>query len=140
MAEWQTDLAEFYQSLADKTTQRAQQLDQEKLAVQNFYANVVTPAFAELKTGFEQQGRRVEIKQGSESASIALYRGDTLEYDMDIRTKDNHVYPVVPLNISKGHSIGESISFKKDFKLMSKDDLIQGFLTVYKNFLSHHAG
>jgi hypothetical protein len=140
MTDWKTDLGNFYQDLENKAAQTAQRKEQEKLAVINFFLNVVTPAFEELKRGFEQLGRRVETTVGSDTASIALYNGDALEYDMDLRTSGNHVYPVVPVNIIKGQAIGESIRFKKDFKEMTKDDLVQSFLNVYKNFISHHSG
>jgi hypothetical protein len=140
MTDWKTDLDEFYQSLENKATQTAQHQDQEKLAVHNFFSDIVAPAFDELKIGFEQLGRRVKTTIGPDSASIALYKGEGLEYDMDLRTTGNHVYPVIPINIIKGQSIGESIRFKKDFKEITKDDLIQSFLNVYKNFMSHHSG
>ncbi|HYG82510.1 MAG TPA: hypothetical protein VD861_19090 [Pyrinomonadaceae bacterium] len=140
MTDWTTELGEFYQSIENKTTQTAQREEQERLDVLSFFSNIVTPAFDELKRGFEQLGRRVETTIGTDSASIALYKGDALEYDLDLRTSQNRVIPVIPLNIIQGKSTGESVRFKKDFKKMTKEDLIQSFLNVYKNFISRHSG
>lgn len=139
MDDWKTEVSEFYKGLENKATRAAEQQNQELAAVHNFFSNIVAPAFAELKTGFEQLGRKVETSVASDSASISIFKEEKLEYELKIRTNGNRVYPVLPINVINAQSISTPGGFKKDFREMTKGYLVQSFLTAYKQFLSHHS-
>ena len=151
MSDWKKQLDSIFQK-KDKQAER----DKESFAMQerayaetwDFIEKIVQPAFEELKSIFEERGRKVEVNCRNAYAvgmkiSSADFHHVELDYHLDFGKfpQGRSSHPIVRSNGRDMQviSLVEPIKIKKQFtslKDISKDDIIQSVVDHYEKTVS----
>jgi hypothetical protein len=109
VADWQGELASFFQDKEQKKIETDQELHETCVKVVDFYRDVVVPAFEDVKSELEKYGRDIRISSGSDSASISVSHCGEVEfqYTLKVRVSPNGAIPY-PETHFRNHSDGKS--------------------------------
>lgn len=143
MADWQGELASFFQDKEQKQIETDLKLSEARVKVADFYRDVVVPAFEDVKSELEKYERDVRISSGPDSASISVSHCGEVElvYTLKVRVSANGAFPY-PETRFRNHSDGKHYksegflrSGAQDYTITSitKEEIILHLLADYKS-------
>jgi choline/glycine/proline betaine transport protein len=143
VADWQRELASFFQHKEQKQIETEQNLSEARAEVADFCRNVVVPALEDVKTELEKYDRDVRIGSGSEWARISVsHKGEMeFEYTLKVRVVPGRVFHY-PETRFRDRSDGKTHraegflrSGRRDYSIASitKEEIIHDLLAEYKS-------
>jgi hypothetical protein len=141
MEDWKKELNNYFKEKEKLEEKNKANEVQSKKDAGDFISSIVVPAFNELKKELEKNGREVNISSHKESAYISVKFSDVeeMDYGIGVRIHPHMAYPFTTTRTrAKTGEIylseGVIRSGAQDYTVsdISKEDIIQSFLTNYK--------
>jgi len=142
MSDWKSDLANSFKKKGENKKSDEEKLKITKEEVVKFFLQIVIPAFRELKTELEKYGRDVRITNSSESSMIEVHYEGQMEIDYSIKVR---IFPgrAIPYPETRFNEKSDMKTYRAegtlrsgsqdyDISQITKDEIIQKFLTDYK--------